>query len=161
MKKTIIILGLVALLLMSNFAVAGFWDKLTGNAFFSFGKKKVETPSASSSLTTTLTTPISGDSKCKTFGASNVEHITGNQVCANNSFGQCITVLGETTTSYSYDRFNVGLQTQWSRFFDCDLDLIIQSGEWHELREPWNMFDRPVYIRDHQSSPPGSVLCCK
>lgn len=43
MKKTIVILGLVALLLMSSFAAAGFWEDLTGKSIFSrfLGQKQV------------------------------------------------------------------------------------------------------------------------
>ncbi|MFA5887551.1 MAG: hypothetical protein WC852_02480 [Candidatus Nanoarchaeia archaeon] len=104
--------------------------------------------------------------KCKTFMASelsyNPDHITGNQVCTKNDFGQCMVVLSETTTSYSYDKFNVGLQTHWSRLVNCDEDLISWSGEWEELKSPWNMFDKLVYVRDNNHSPAGgSVLCCK
>ena len=51
MKKTIFVI-LIALLLVSSIASAGFWDKLTGNAFFGFGKKATNTAVASTQAST-------------------------------------------------------------------------------------------------------------
>ena len=113
------------------------------------------------------TAPSTGaTAKCKTFIAStlsfNPEHVTGNQVCTKNSFGQCMVVLSEVTTSYSYDKMNVGLESRWSKFVDCSEDLVAIAGDWQELKAPWNMFDKPVYTRDTLNSiAGGSVLCCK
>ncbi|MDI6738675.1 MAG: hypothetical protein QME12_09285, partial [Nanoarchaeota archaeon] len=101
-----------------------------------------------------------------TFMASklsfNLNHITGNQVCANNKFGQCMVVLSEVTTAYSYDKANIGLESRWSKFVDCNEDLAAYEGAWEKLKKPRNMFDKPVYTREvHNSVAGGSVLCCK
>ncbi|HII15377.1 MAG TPA: hypothetical protein HA362_03610 [Nanoarchaeota archaeon] len=52
MKKTIFVV-LIALLLVSSIASAGFWDKLTGNAFFNWGKKANTQAAAASTQAST------------------------------------------------------------------------------------------------------------
>lgn len=51
MKKTIFVM-LIDLLLVSSIASAGFWDKLTGNAFFGFGKKAANSAATSAQAST-------------------------------------------------------------------------------------------------------------
>jgi len=103
---------------------------------------------------------------CKSFQASkelfNTQMITGNDVCENNRWGKCFTVLAKRNISYSYDQRNAFLSSLGNAdFVDCGANLKSHQSEWKEVGKDWNPFDKPLYVQETDFIAGGSVLCCQ
>ena len=103
---------------------------------------------------------------CKPFMASeysfNPNSITGDQVCEQNDWGLCHSVIATNTIEYSYDKNNAFFNSaSIVEYLTCNFDLKSSSSGWKEVTELWNPFDQPLYFNENNRLAGGSVLCCK